>query len=142
MKTIIIFCNFLILTLILYNILNSKTLEYFTGCDKSSSNAVHKNTSLIDNLYNKVKKIENNFNSLNLLSRINKGGISTNRQLIKGKLAEVEDEAKEMEEELDDVSKTEKKESRSLSRVGSKKIHSGRVDNTFSGGIRGSSISG
>jgi len=65
MKTIIIVINVLLLSLILYNLLDrgDKILENMTGC--SDSGATGTNKSLLDRLYQKVMKEEAETDELN-----------------------------------------------------------------------------
>ena len=57
MKTLIILLNFLLLTLILYNIYNCKFIENFKGCSGSSSNAVYRQQSETDRLNGKINSL-------------------------------------------------------------------------------------
>ena len=45
MKTIIILLNFLLISLILYSFLNSRVVEYFSGCPVGQNNAVTRQSS-------------------------------------------------------------------------------------------------
>ena len=46
MKIIIIFINFILITLILYNVMNSKIIEGLSGCSGSNKNAVYRQQAL------------------------------------------------------------------------------------------------
>ena len=142
MNTLIVLLNFLLLTLILYNIINSKTMEYFKGCSGSSSNAVYRQQSETDKLTGQINSLIAKFNTLNTQSNMNKGLIGSNTILIQGKVKEVKGEADKMGKELDDIDSTEKKEWGSISPgKGTPKIHSGKpiAGKRFGGSLRGSS---
>ena len=65
MKTFIILLNFLLLTLILYNFINSKVVEYFSGCSGSSKNAVYRQQSKTDIMASEINKLKTQYNALN-----------------------------------------------------------------------------
>lgn len=143
MNTLIIFLNFLLLTLILYNFINSKTVEYFSGCSRNSSNAVYRQQSETDKINGKINSLISQYNTLNNHASMNTGLIGSNSKLIKGKLEEVKGAADEMEEELNDIDKKEEKDWSSLSSSGTPRIHSGKpiAGKKFSGNLRGASSS-
>ena len=129
MNTLIVLLNFLLLTLILYNIINSKTMEYFKGCSGSSSNAVYRQQSETDKLTGQINSLISQYNRLDKKSTTNKGLIGSNTSLIKQKLKDVQGEADKMEKQLDDIDKKENKQRGSLSSGGgTPKIHSGRPE--------------
>ena len=65
MKTFIILLNFLLLTLILYNFINSNVVEYFSGCSGSSKNAVYRQQSKTDIMASQINKLKTQYNALN-----------------------------------------------------------------------------
>ena len=56
MKVVIIFINFILITLILYNILNSKIVEGLSGCSGSNKNAIYRQQALTNRLRKNVIK--------------------------------------------------------------------------------------
>ena len=73
MKTFIILLNFLLLTLILYNFINSKVVEYFSGCSGSSKNAVYRQQSKTDIMTSEINKLKTQYNALNRQNAIRLG---------------------------------------------------------------------
>tara|TARA_X000000368_G_scaffold358016_1_gene300682 strand:- start:3320 stop:3709 length:390 start_codon:yes stop_codon:yes gene_type:complete len=95
--------NFLLITLILYNLFNNNILEHFSGCSKSDSNAVYRQQAATDRLYGKLNKLEAKYNSLQMFSKINTMGVQSNKQNTEGEIAEFGDDLEDKEAELKKV---------------------------------------
>ena len=96
----ILIVNFLLITLILYNIFNNNIFEHFRGCSKNQSNAVYRQQSLTDRLYGKVNKLESKFNSLLMLSVKNNLGVLANKQKTEGGIQDFEDDLDDQNNKL------------------------------------------
>ena len=127
MKTFIILLNFLLLTLILYNFINSKVVEYFSGCSGSSKNAVYRQQSKTDIMASEINKLKTQYNALNKQNKLNKGTIGMNNVLIKSQVQKVKGGAEKMEKELDDAEKEAEDDDADYSLSGTKtaNVHSG-----------------
>ena len=97
------FINFLLITLILYNLFNNNILEHFSGCSKSESNAVHRQQAVTDRLFGKINKLEAKYNSLAMGSAVNKMGIASNKKNTEGGIAELDDDLKDQQAEMKKV---------------------------------------
>tara|TARA_B000000475_G_C15997899_1_gene447702 strand:+ start:314 stop:760 length:447 start_codon:yes stop_codon:yes gene_type:complete len=142
MKTFIILLNFLLLTLILYNFINSNVVEYFSGCSGSSKNAVYRQQSKTDIMASQINKLKTQYNALNKQNTKNRGNIGINKSLIRSQVEKVKGGADKMESELDDVEKDSGGDT-DYSLSGSKStanVHSGNPVNAknFASGIRSS----
>ena len=142
MKTFIILLNFLLLTLILYNFINSKVVEYFSGCSGSSKNAVYRQQSKTDIMASQINKLKIQYNALNKQNITNRGNIGTNKSLIRSQVQKVKGGADKMEKELDNTEKDSGGDT-DYSLSGSKStanVHSGNPVNAknFASGIRSS----
>ena len=141
----VIFLNFLLLTLILYNFINSKTVEYFSGCSPNSKNAVYRQQSKTDILQSRINKLTREYSSLNKQSKGFNSRINSNTKLIRGKLGELKGEAEKMEKELDDIEDVENEGEEDLKRLSGKsvKVHSGNPVNAknYANNLRGSGSS-
>tara|TARA_B100000035_G_scaffold297724_1_gene290764 strand:- start:465 stop:851 length:387 start_codon:yes stop_codon:yes gene_type:complete len=92
--------NFLLITLIIYNLFNNNILEHFSGCSKSNSNAVYRQQATTDRLYGKLNKLEAKYNQLQALSNVNRIGININKQNTEGAVTEASDELENKEAEM------------------------------------------
>lgn len=142
MKTFIILLNFLLLTLILYNFINSKVVEYFSGCSGSSKNAVYRQQSKTDIMASQINKLKTQYNALNKQNITNRGNIGTNKSLIRSQVQKVKGASDKMEKELDNAEKDSGGDT-DYSLSGSKStanVHSGNPVNAknFASGIRNS----
>ena len=142
MKTFIILLNFLLLTLILYNFINSNVVEYFSGCSGSSKNAVYRQQSKTDIMASQINKLKTQYNALNKQNITNRGNIGTNKSLIRSQVQKVKGGADKMEKELDNTEKDSGGDT-DYSLSGSKStanVHSGNPVNAknFASGIRSS----
>ena len=97
------FINFLLITLILYNLFNNNILEHFSGCSKSESNAVHRQQAVTDRLFGKINKLEAKYNSLAMGSTVNKMGIAMNKKNTEGGIADLDDDLKDKQAEMKKV---------------------------------------
>ena len=134
--------NFLLLTLILYNFINSNVVEYFSGCSGSSKNAVYRQQSKTDIMASQINKLKTQYNALNKQNTKNRGNIGINKSLIRSQVEKVKGGANKMESELDDVEKDSGGDT-DYSLSGSKStanVHSGNPVNAknFASGIRSS----
>ena len=127
MKTFIILLNFLLLTLILYNFINSKVVEYFSGCSTNSKNAVYRQQSSSDIMTSQINKLKTQYTALNKQNIKNRGYIGMNRGLIRSQVEKVKGGAEKMERELDDVEKDAEDDNADYSLTGSNTadIHDG-----------------
>ena len=125
MKTFIILLNFLLLTLILYNFINSKVVEYFSGCSGNSKNAVYRQQSKTDIMASEINKLKTQYNALNKQNKLNKGNIGMNNVLIKSQVQKVKGGAEKMEKELDDAEAEDDDAAYSLSGTKIANVHSG-----------------
>ena len=105
MNQIIIFINFLLITLILYSVFNSKILENFKGCPKNESNAVYRQQASTDRLYGMINKLETKYNVLNSRININGLGIVANRKTTGEAVGEAKSEMDEEKEDLKKIGK-------------------------------------
>ena len=105
MRTFIIFFNFLLITLILYTVLTSKTIEGLSGCSSSEGNAIYRQQALINRLFSELNTTKAEYNQLNSQSAMNKILIQANSGKMKSTTAKVEEGRKEKEKELDDLDK-------------------------------------
>ena len=142
MKTFIILLNFLLLTLILYNLIHSNVAEYFSGSSGSSKNAVYRQQSKTDIMASQINKLKTQYNALNKQNTKNRGNIGINKSLIRSQVEKVKGGANKMESELDDVEKDSGGDT-DYSLSGSKStanVHSGNPVNAknFASGIRSS----
>ncbi len=97
------FINFLLITLILYNLFNNNILEHFSGCSKSESNAVHRQQAVTDRLFGKINKLEAKYNSLAMGSAVNKMGIASNKRNTEGGIADLDGDLKDQQAEMKKV---------------------------------------
>ena len=142
MKTFIILLNFLLLTLILYNFINSKVVEYFSGCSGNSKNAIYRQQSKTDIMTSQINKLKTQYNALNKLNKSNTGNIGVNKAVIRSQVQKVKGGAEKMDKELDDAEKEAggDDEDYSLSGRGTANVHSGNPVSAknFASGMRAS----
>ena len=143
MKTFIILLNFLLLTLILYNFINSKVVEYFSGCSGSSKNAVYRQQSQSDVMSSQINKLKIQYNELNRQNKFNKANIGMNQSLIRSNVQRFKGGADKMEKELDDAAEEAEGDSNvnySSSGRSTANVHSGNPvkAKNFASGIRNS----
>ena len=79
MKTIIIILNFLLITLIVYSFLNSKVVEYFSGCPSGQNNEVTKQSSQLSQNESQLAKLEAKYRQLYLLTLTQNSRINANK---------------------------------------------------------------
>lgn len=97
------FINFLLITLILYNLFNNNILEHFSGCSKSQSNAVHRQQAVTDRLFGKINKLEAKYNGLAMNSSINKLGVASNKRNTEGGITDMKDDLDDKQAEMKKV---------------------------------------
>ena len=105
MKVVIIFINFILITLILYNIFNSKIVEGLSGCSGSNKNAIYRQQALTNRLFSELNTLKVKYNELNGQKNMNTSLININKMKMKGATQDIEDGKKEKEKELDDLEK-------------------------------------
>ena len=105
MKTLIILFNFLLITLILYTVLTSKTIEALSGCSSSESNALYRQQALINRLFSELNTVKAQYGELNGIASSNKILIGANKALSQGAVKNVADEKAKKQKELDDLDK-------------------------------------
>ena len=105
MKVVIIFINFILITLILYNILNSKIVEGLSGCSGSNKNAIYRQQALTNRLFSELNTLKVKYNQLSTQKNVNTSLININKMKMKGATQDVEKGKKEKEKELDDLEK-------------------------------------
>ena len=104
MKTFIILFNFLLITLILYTVLTSKTIEGLSGCSSSESNALDRQQALINRLFSELNTVKAQYSELDKTVASQKILIGSNKALAKGAVNKISDEKAKKEKELDDLS--------------------------------------
>ena len=105
MKTIIILLNFLLISLMLYSFLNSKVVEYFSGCPAGQNNAVTRQSSQLSQNEQQLLKLEEKYKQLNSLSVFQSMQIAANGQNAKQLSGDVLDEKDSKMKELDGLEK-------------------------------------
>ena len=103
MKIIIIFINFILITLILDYIMNSKLIEGLSGCSGSNKNAVYRQQALTNRLFSELHKLKAQYMNLTVQKTINTSLINVNKMKMKSATQGIEDGRKEKEKELDDI---------------------------------------
>tara|TARA_B110000858_G_scaffold16174_1_gene16332 strand:+ start:2021 stop:2431 length:411 start_codon:yes stop_codon:yes gene_type:complete len=103
MKILIIFINFILITLILYNVLNSKIIEGLSGCSGSNKNAVYRQQALTNRLFSELNKLKAQYGQLNIQKTRNTSLINVNKMRMKSATKSINDSKKEKEKELDDL---------------------------------------
>ena len=105
MKTIIILLNFLLISLMLYSFLNSKVVEYFSGCPAGQNNAVTQQSSQLSQNEQQLLKLEEKYKQLSALSVFQSMQIAANGQNAKQLSGDVLDEKDSKMKELNDLEK-------------------------------------
>jgi hypothetical protein len=103
MKILIIFINFILITLILYNVLNSNIIEGLSGCSGGSKNAVYRQQALTNRLFSELNKLKAQYGQLNMQKTMNTSFINVNKMRMKSATKSINDGRKEKEKELDDL---------------------------------------
>ena len=103
MKILIIFINFILITLILYNVLNSNIIEGLSGCSGGSKNAVYRQQALTNRLFSELNKLKAQYGQLNSQKTMNTSLITVNKMRMKSATKSINDGRKEKEKELDDL---------------------------------------
>ena len=95
--------NFVLITLIIYNLFNNNILEHFSGCSKSKSNAVYRQQAVTDRLFGKINKLKAKYQVLKNLSAMNKLGVQANKQNTDSGIGKLESDLKSKESEMKNV---------------------------------------
>jgi hypothetical protein len=103
MKILIIFINFILITLILYNVLNSNIIEGLSGCSGSNKNAVYRQQALTNRLFSELNKLKAQYGQLNIQKTTNTSLINVNKMRMKSATKSINDSKKEKGKELDDL---------------------------------------
>ena len=103
MKILIIFINFILITLILYNVLNSKIIEGLSGCSGSNKNAIYRQQALTNRLFSELNKLKAQYGQLNSQKTRNTSLINVNKMRMKSATKSINDSKKEKEKVLDDL---------------------------------------
>ena len=103
MKILIIFINFILITLILYNVLNSNIIEGLSGCSGGSKNAVYRQQALTNRLFSELNKLKAQYGQLNVQKTKNTSLINVNKMRMKSATKSINDSKKEKGKELDDL---------------------------------------
>ena len=103
MKILIIFINFILITLILYNVLNSNIIEGLSGCSGSNKNAVYRQQALTNRLFSELNKLKAQYGQLNVQKTRNTSLINVNKMRMKSATKSINDSKKEKGKELDDL---------------------------------------
>jgi len=136
MKVFIILFNFLLITLILYNVLTSKTIEGLSGCSSNESNALYRQQALINRLFSELNTVKAQYTQLNMQVISQKMLIGANKALTKGAVSNISDEKAKKEKELDDLTGKN-----SVPGGASFPNSNSKVAAQFSGAMKGSSSS-
>lgn len=105
MKTIIILLNFLLISLMIYSFLNSKVVEYFSGCPAGQNNAVTQQSSQLSQNEQRLSKLEAKYGQLNALSKMQSMLIKSNGQNAKQLSGDVLNQKDAKMKELDGLDK-------------------------------------
>jgi hypothetical protein len=100
MKILIIFINFILITLILYNVLNSNIIEGLSGCSGGNKNAVYRQQALTNRLFSELNKLKAQYSQLNMQKTMNTSFINVNKMRMKSATKSINDGRKEKEKEL------------------------------------------
>ena len=105
MKTVIILLNFLLISLILWSFLNSKVVEYFSGCPSGQNNKVTQQSSQLSQNESQLSKLQAQYNQLYMLSTLQNIRIQANGQNVKQISGDVMKQKDEKTKELDKLNK-------------------------------------
>tara|TARA_B100000674_G_C37156466_1_gene608904 strand:+ start:98 stop:508 length:411 start_codon:yes stop_codon:yes gene_type:complete len=105
MKSIIILLNFLLISLILWSFLNSKVVEYFSGCPSGQNNAVTKQSSQLSENEQRLLKLEMLYQRLFMMSNLQNMQIKSNGKNAKKLSGDILKEKANKEKELEDLEK-------------------------------------
>lgn len=109
MKTLIILLNFLLISLMLYSFLNTKIVEYFSGCPSGQNNAVTRQSSQLSQNEQQLSKLEQKYNQLFSMTLAQNTQIAANGQNAKQLSGDVLNKKDEKMKELDGLDKGYKK---------------------------------
>ena len=107
MRILVIFINFLLITLILYNIMNSKLVEGLSGCSGTNKNAIYRQQALTNRLFSQMNTLKAEYKELDNKRANNTRLIAVNKAGSRSAVSDMNDKRKEKEKELDDLAKKE-----------------------------------
>ena len=105
MKTVIIILNILLISLILWSFLNSRVVEYFSGCPAGQNNTVTKQSSQLSQNESQLTKLQAQYGQLSAMSQMQSMLIKANSQNAKSVSKDIMKEKGEKEKELNDLDK-------------------------------------
>ena len=105
MKTVIIILNILLISLILWSFLNSRVVEYFSGCPAGQNNAVTKQSSELSQNESQLNKLQAQYGQLSAMAQMQSMLIKANSQNAKSVSKDIMKEKGEKEKELNDLDK-------------------------------------
>jgi len=105
MRILVIFINFLLITLILYNIMNSKLVEGLSGCSGTNKNAIYRQQALTNRLFSQMNTLKAEYKELDNKRKTNSSLIAVNKAGSRSAVSNMNDKRKEKEKELDDLEK-------------------------------------
>ncbi len=105
MKTLIILLNFLLISLILWSFLNSKVVEYFSGCPASQNNKVTQQSSQLSRNESQLAKLQSQYGELSSLAIAQNMRIKANGQNAKSITNDIMKEKGKKMKELNDLDK-------------------------------------
>ena len=103
MRIVIIFVNFLLITLILYSFMNSKLIEGLSKCSGSEKNAIYRQQALTNRLFSEMNALKLQANVTDQGRKANTRLIAANTRKARGAVSDMNDAKKEKEKELDDL---------------------------------------
>ena len=105
MKTVIILLNFLLISLILWSFLNSRVVEYFSGCPAGQNNKVTQQSSQLSQNESQLSKLQSQYGQLSAMSQMQNMRIKANGQNAKQLSGDVMKQKGEKMKELNDLDK-------------------------------------
>ena len=118
MRIVIIFVNFLLITLILYSFMNSKLIEGLSKCSGSEKNAIYRQQALTNRLFSEMNAIKLQANVTDQGRKANTRLIAANTRKSRGAVSDMNDAKKEKEKELDDLDDTKSSSSKPVTAKG------------------------
>ena len=101
MKNFIIFLNFLLITLLIYNLLNHKIIEKMSNCPNDKKNAIYRQQALTNRLFSEMNTLKAEYTTLNNNMKNNKLLIDSNKRNIKKTVQDLENEKQRQSDKLD-----------------------------------------
>jgi hypothetical protein len=104
MRIVILFVNFVLITLILYSFANSKVVEGLSGCSGGNQSAIYRQQALTNRLFNEINILKEEYKELDGTRKKNTGYIALNLLKNRSAVSDINDQKKAKEKELDDLS--------------------------------------